>query len=58
MNKKIKDLFQQATLEEMKEALFFFFFLIYSLLNEKEQQSFFLELFKGEKGKVPSMVYY
>ena len=58
MKSRLKRLLKEASLEEMKEALFFLLSQIYALMDEKEQQDFFLHMFKGEKGKVPSMVYY
>ncbi len=58
MKERLKSFFREATLQEMKEALFFLLSQIYDLLSEEDQKAFFLELFRGEEGKVPSMVYY
>ncbi|WP_297058872.1 hypothetical protein [Thermosulfurimonas sp.] len=53
-----KDLFKTLSVEEMKDLLRELLAELYQLLEEEEQEKLFLELFRGEEGRVPSMVYY
>ncbi|MBX6424077.1 hypothetical protein [Thermosulfurimonas sp. F29] len=58
MKPELKECLTGLSLEEMQEVIFFLLPQIYALLDEEAQQKFFLKLFKGEEGRVPSMVYY
>ncbi|WP_168719835.1 hypothetical protein [Thermosulfurimonas marina] len=55
---KFQEWLQQAEVEEMRSALRTLLSQLYEILDEKAQEELFLEIFRGEEGRVPSMVYY
>ena len=58
MTKGFREWLQGASLEEMRSALRTLLNHLYAILDEKAQEELFLEIFRGEEGRVPSMVYY
>jgi len=58
MRKAFQEWLKQASLEEMRLALQTLLAHLSAILDEKDQEKLFLEIFQREKGRAPSLVYY